>query len=84
MPSSQIEEDCGGCDGDGCDAADNAASVAPAFELLPCEGWGVEVEVEKPVGAGEVRAPVAPVVVPVPEASPISAPGSNSGVSPRA
>jgi hypothetical protein len=56
-------------------------AMAPAFELLPCEGWGVEVEVEKPVGAGEVRAPVAPVVVPVPEASPISAPGSNSGVS---
>ena len=53
-------------------------AMAPTFELLPfC--W------EEEVGAGELRDPVVPRVVPVPEVSeesglPISEPGSTSGV----
>lgn len=55
-------------------------AIAPTFELC-CEGGDVEVGLEEPVGAGEERVAVAPAAVPVPEESPISAPGSTSGVS---
>jgi hypothetical protein len=53
-------------------------AMAPTFELLCEAGWGVEVPV---VVAGAVRPAVGPVVVVVPEESPISEPGSTSGVS---
>ena len=63
-------------------------AMAPTFELLPfCTGEEVEdeAEPENEVGAGELRDPVAPAVVPVPEVPeepglPISEPGCTSGV----